>query len=154
MNRLLKQGILSYAMSVRQIGPLILEKELDRPLFENKIQAGFPSPTDDEVGDSLNLQEMLVPHPHATFYVRVVGDSMQGAGIFSEDILIVDRSLKPVDRSIVVAIVNKEFTVKRLVYENGHPTLVPENPNYPTIRLQGDEELEVWGVVTYVLHKP
>ena len=136
------------------MGPLFLEKGLNRPLFDSKIQAGFPSPTDDEVGDSLNLLELLVPHPNATFYVRVVGDSMQGAGIFSGDILIVDRSSKPVERSIVVAVVNKEFTVKRLVYENGIPTLVPENPNYPTIRLRADEELEIWGVVTYVLHKP
>lgn len=136
------------------MGPLFLEKGLNRPLFDSKIQAGFPSPTDDEVGDSLNLLEMLVPHPNATFYVRVVGDSMQGAGIFSGDILIVDRSSKPVERSIVVAVVNKEFTVKRLVYENGIPTLVPENPSYPTIRLQAEEELEIWGVVTYVLHKP
>ncbi|MFZ4673896.1 MAG: LexA family protein [Chlamydiia bacterium] len=141
-------------MTVKQMGPLFLEKGLNRPLFDSKIQAGFPSPTDDEVGDSLNLLEMLVPHPNATFYVRVVGDSMQGAGIFSGDILIVDRSSKPVERSIVVAVVNKEFTVKRLVYENGIPTLVPENSSYPTIRLQGEEELEIWGVVTYVLHKP
>ncbi|MBM3196310.1 MAG: translesion error-prone DNA polymerase V autoproteolytic subunit [Chlamydiae bacterium] len=136
------------------MGPLFLEKGLNRPLFDSKIQAGFPSPTDDEVGDSLNLLELLVPHPNATFYVRVVGDSMQGAGIFSGDILIVDRSSKPVERSIVVAVVNKEFTVKRLVYENGIPTLVPENPSYPTIRLEAEEELEIWGVVTYVLHKP
>jgi len=136
------------------MGPLFLEKGLNRPLFDSKIQAGFPSPTDDEVGDSLNLLELLVPHPNATFYVRVVGDSMQGAGIFSGDILIVDRSSKPVERSIVVAVVNKEFTVKRLVYENGIPTLVPENPSYPTIRLRAEEELEIWGVVTYVLHKP
>jgi DNA polymerase V len=141
-------------MTVKQMGPLFLEKGLNRPLFDSKIQAGFPSPTDDEVGDSLNLLELLVPHPNATFYVRVVGDSMQGAGIFSGDILIVDRSSKPVERSIVVAVVNKEFTVKRLVYENGIPTLVPENSSYPTIRLQGEEELEIWGVVTYVLHKP
>ncbi|NDD98864.1 DNA polymerase V [bacterium] len=141
-------------MTVKQIGPLFLEKGVTCPLFDSKIQAGFPSPTDDEVGDSLNLLELLVPHPNSTFYVRVVGDSMQGAGIFSGDILIVDRSSKPVERSIVVAVVNKEFTVKRLVYENGIPTLVPENSSYPTIRLQGEEELEIWGVVTYVLHKP
>jgi len=141
-------------MTVKQIGPLFLEKGVTCPLFDSKIQAGFPSPTDDEVGDSLNLLELLVPHPNATFYVRVVGDSMQGAGIFSGDILIVDRSSKPVERSIVVAVVNKEFTVKRLVYENGIPTLVPENPSYPTIRLEAEEELEIWGVVTYVLHKP
>lgn len=79
---------------------------------------------------------------------------MTGAGIFSGDILIVDRSVKVADRAIVVAIVNKEFTVKRLVYEGSIPTLVPENPQYPILRLQGDEELEIWGVVTYVLHKP
>lgn len=141
-------------MTIQQIGPIVVKQEALRPLFDYKVQAGFPSPADDEVGDSLNLQEMLVPHPNATFYVKVVGDSMTGAGIFSGDILIVDRSLKVTDRAIVVAVVNKEFTVKRLVYEGNTPTFIPENPQYPTIRLQGDEELEVWGVVTYVLHKP
>ncbi|MBU6149458.1 MAG: translesion error-prone DNA polymerase V autoproteolytic subunit [Verrucomicrobia bacterium] len=133
---------------------MLLGEKAPCPLFDCQIQAGFPSPADDEVGDSLNLQEMLVPHPNATFYVKVVGDSMTGAGIFSGDILIVDRSVKVADRAIVVAIVNKEFTVKRLVYEGSIPTLVPENPQYPILRLQGDEELEIWGVVTYVLHKP
>jgi DNA polymerase V len=141
-------------MTIEQIGPILLGEKAPCPLFDCQIQAGFPSPADDEVGDSLNLQEMLVPHPNATFYVKVVGDSMTGAGIFSGDILIVDRSIKVTDRAIVVAVVNKEFTVKRLIYEGSTPTLAPENPQYPIIRLQGDEELEIWGVVTYVLHKP
>ncbi|MFZ4772379.1 MAG: LexA family protein [Chlamydiia bacterium] len=127
---------------------------IERPLFEGAVQAGFPSPAEEEMGSNLNLQELLVPHPHATFYVRVVGDSMQGAGIFSGDLLVVDRSLPVVDKAVVVAIVNKEFTVKRFVLEGKRPTLVPENPAYPTIRLEGTDELEIWGTVTYVIHKP
>jgi len=121
---------------------------LERPLFLSKVPAGFPSPADDYVEAWLDLNERLVRHPAATFFVRVEGDSMTGAGIYSGDILVVDRSIEPVDRSIVVAALQGELTVKRLRRQEGKVRLEPENPDYPAIDVPEGEDLVVWGVVT------
>ena len=116
------------------------------------ISAGFPSPADDYLEEKLNLHQHLIKHPSATFFVRVKGDSMIGAGIYSGDLLIVDRSLIPQNRQIIVAVVNNEFTIKRLQIEKDHCLLLPENPLYQSIKVS-DESFSIWGVVIYNIHK-
>lgn len=124
------------------------------PLFETGVKAGFPSPAEEEMSTPLNLSEHLISHPASTFFIRVVGDSMQGVGIFSGDLLIVDRSLQASNGKIIVALINGEFTVKRLIINKDSITLKAENPNYPSIQVKNDSDFTVWGVVTYVIHKP
>ncbi|MFH7326662.1 LexA family protein [Desulfurivibrio sp. C05AmB] len=128
------------------------QTELKSPLFAGEVSAGFPSPADDYVDSRLDLNDFLVKHPAATFFVRVAGDSMIGAGIHHGDILVVDRSLEPVSGKVVIAVVNGELTVKRLQQENGLVRLVAENPDYPPIELTEETAGEIWGVVTSVIH--
>ena len=127
--------------------------ELRCPIYLSAVEAGFPSPAEDYVEGSLDLNEHLIKHPAATFFVRVSGDSMINAGIFPGDILIVDRSLEAVDKKIVIAVLDGELTVKRLRYRSGVPSLEPENDNYSTIRISEEMAFEIWGVVTNVIHK-
>lgn len=123
------------------------------PLFQDPVSAGFPSSADDYMESQLDLNELMIKHPTSTFFVRVQGDSMKEAGIHSGDILVVDRSLEASNGKIIVAIVNGEFTVKRLVIKNQRAQLVPGNPAYPTINIHSDLDFQVWGVVTYVIHQ-
>lgn len=123
------------------------------PIFTATIEAGFPSPADDHVEMQLDLNQFLIKHPTATFFVRVNGNSMQNAGIFSGDILVVDKSLQPAHGKIVVAIVDGEFTVKRIQIENGVVFLAPENDLYKRVQISSESQFQVWGVVTYVIHK-
>lgn len=122
------------------------------PLFLNSVQAGFPSPAEDYIERKLDLNEHLVAHPAATFFVRVEGDSMLGAGIHKGDILIVDRSLSAENGKIVIAFLNGEFTVKTLKKEGNDVWLVPENPKFPRLKVDPGSDFQVWGVVTYVIH--
>jgi len=121
------------------------------PIFLNTIKAGFPSPADDFAENYLDLNEYLISHPVATFFVKVSGDSMINAGIQSGNILIVDRSLAHSNNSIVIAIIENEFTVKRFKLINGEPYLYPENHSYKPIKLKDQDE--IWGVVTSVINK-
>lgn len=121
------------------------------PLMGWPVRAGFPSPAEDYVEASLDLNEMLAPNPEATFLVRARGDSMTGAGIGDGDVLVVDRSLEPTHGRIVVAVVDGEFTVKRLYRRNGAVILEAAHPDHAPIRLHEGQELIVWGVVTRVL---
>ena len=123
------------------------------PYFEGGVAAGFPSPADDYLEKALDLHELLVDHPAATFFVRVEGDSMKDAGMQSGDILIVDRSLAPESGKIVVALLNGEFTVKRLLRKGEKLFLLPENSRYPSIEVTDGSDFQVWGVVTYVIHR-
>ena len=125
---------------------------LKLPFFLSIMKAGFPSPADDYIEAKLDFNELLVKHPAATFCVRVTGDSMQNAGINSGDILVVDRAVTPTDKKIVVAILNGEFTVKRLSKLKNGLFLIPENPNYEPIEVKGEMDFEIWGVVTNVIH--
>ena len=125
---------------------------LGLPLYLAKIPAGFPSPADDFIDKKLDLNEHLVKHPAATFFVKVQGHSMTGAGIHSGDILIVDRSLEPADKKIVVAALGGELTVKRLRKTKGKVYLASENPEYKAIELTPEMNFEVWGVVVHVIH--
>lgn len=113
---------------------------------------GFPSPAAPYMEGPLDLNEYLIKHPAATFFVRVNGDAMIGAGIHHEDILIVDRSLKPTDNKVVIAIIDGEFIVRRLCTNRGRFSLLPDNPNYQPIKIDEGTELEIWGVVTTVIH--
>jgi len=128
-------------------------REFKLPMFLESISAGFPSPADDYLEDKLDLNDLLIRNPTATFFVRVTGDSMINSGIHSGDILVVDRSLDPKDGSIVIAVINGELTVKRLSVQNGRISLVPENPNYKKIDITDEMNFEVWGVVSSIIHK-
>jgi DNA polymerase V len=127
------------------------------PLFAAQVKAGFPSPADDFMEQRLDLNEHLIQHPAATFFVRVDGDSMVGAGIHRGDILIVDRSLEPLSGRIVIAVIDGAFTVKRIRIGGPGPEaqilLEPENPAFEPIRIEPGSDFQVWGIVTYVIHK-
>jgi DNA polymerase V len=125
---------------------------LPLPLYLSSIEAGFPSPASDFTENSLDLNQLLIKHPAATFYLRVSGDSMTGAGIYSGDILIVDRAIESKPGQVVVAVVDGEFTVKRLTKIKGRFYLCPENSSYAALEIKPDMSFEVWGVVTCVLH--
>lgn len=122
------------------------------PLFGNKVSAGFPSPADDHIEQQLDLNEHLIHNPVSTFFVRVSGESMKDVGIFPNDILIVDRSITPVNGKIVIAVVDGELTVKRLKTENGVLFLMPENPDFKPIAIKELQDVSIWGVVTNVIH--
>ncbi|MFI4963418.1 MAG: LexA family protein [Legionellales bacterium] len=122
------------------------------PLYGGKVRAGFPSPADDYIETMLDLNEHLIKHPAATFFVKASGDSMINAGIQSGDILVVDRSVEAVHGKIVIAALNGELTVKRLCQQHGQLQLVAENPNFPPIDITEEYDMIIWGVVTYVIH--
>lgn len=128
-------------------------KRVELPFFAERVPAGFPSPAEGYMEKRLDLNELMIKHPAATYFLRVEGDSMLGAQISSGDILVVDRSEPPAPGKIVVAIVNGEFTVKRLIKEGPHLILKAENPRYPKIVIEEGNDFEVFGVVTYVIHK-
>lgn len=126
------------------------ERPLELPLFLERIPCGFPSPAQDYVEESLDLNRLVVKHPSATYFVRVSGDSMSGAGIGDGDLLVVDRSLKADHGDIVVAAVAGEFTVKEL-RTRPSVVLMPHNPKYKPIIFHAEEELQIFGVVTFSL---
>jgi DNA polymerase V len=121
-------------------------------LFMAKIPAGFPSPAADYEEQKLDLNKHLIKNPAATYLVRVMGDSMTGAGIHNGDILVVDRSIEPKDKKVVIANFNGELTVKRIRIRRGKISLEPENENYKPQEINEDMEFEIWGVVTNVIH--
>jgi DNA polymerase V len=121
-------------------------------LYEQPVSAGFPSPADDYIQSKLDLNRHLIKNPAATFYVKVSGHSMMGAGIHNGDLLIVDRSLEAKPGRIVIAVLNGELTVKRLHVEGDRFYLKAENDNYPPIEVIEPQELCIWGVVTSVVH--
>jgi len=127
--------------------------DVNIPFFSSRVQAGFPSPADDHLEDSLDLNKYLIHHEESTFFVRAQGDSMLGAGIYPGDILVVDKSLDAKNGKIVIAVVDGEFTVKRLQRHQNKITLKSENPNYKDIDIKKENELTIWGVVTSVIHK-
>lgn len=135
----------------RDIGEIFsgkISEALHFPLFEYRIQAGFPSPTDDSSDGDLDLNEYLTPHKASTFFVRVTGDSMIGIGIFPGDMLIVDRALTPTYGKVVIAVLNGEMTVKRLEKHKDRIFLCSENDKYPDIKISEEDAFFIWGVVT------
>jgi len=142
----LKQAGFAYRL------PAIAPRTVALPLFNGKVAAGFPSPADDYVEKNLDLNELLVQKPAATFFVRAQGESMLGAGIHPNDILVVDRSIEPVPGKIVICALDGELTVKRLERDNGHWQLKAENPEYADIVIHEELGMVIWGVVTNVIH--
>jgi len=126
-----------------------------RPLavFLSRVPAGFPSPADDYIEQTLDLNEHLIQRETATFFVRVAGHSMTGAGIHDGDILVVDRAVEPTDGAIVVAALDGELTVKRYCAGDDRPALVPENESHAPIPVREGQDLVVWGVVQHVIHE-
>jgi DNA polymerase V len=134
---------------------LVTLKIVDRPLpfFEYKISAGFPSPAEDFLEFSLDLNEYLIQHPAATFIVKVEGDSMKEAGIQPGDYLIIDRSIQPTHNKIVIAALDGQLTVKRFSKINNKVYLVAANEKYAPILIQEEQDLIIWGVVTFIIHQ-
>lgn len=130
-----------------------LKQSLRIPLFATRISAGFPSPADDYLDKKLDLNELLIRHPAATFFIRVKGNSMEEANIFDGDILIVDRSLTPKNNDVVVCVINGEFAVKRYIKRGKEVWLYSEHPDYEPIRITEEMDFQIWGVVPYVIHK-
>jgi len=135
--------------------PVPFEKRtnLRLPLVSASVEAGFPSPADDYLERGIDLNEELIRNPAATFLVRVKGDSMRDAGIHSGDVLIVDKSLTPTDRKIVVAMIDGNFTVKRFRKRGGQVFLEAENPEFSPLEVTEGQELSIFGVVSYIIHQ-
>lgn len=131
-----------------------MRKNKKLPLLMNSsIKAGFPNPAEDSGGVGLDLNDLLIKHPVSTYYLRVEGDSMIGAGINTGDIVVVDKSLEPRSGDIVVAAVEGDFTLKRLKKQGRQAWLLAENPNYQPIALHEAQDAQIWGVVTFWVHK-
>lgn len=123
------------------------------PLFSADVPAGFPSPADDYIENTLDLNKYLIQHPSATFYVRVNGNSMIDANIYCGDILIIDRSIKIQNNDVALVILNGNFTVKRLKIVGEKVLLVSENLKYKPIEISKEMDFEVWGKVIWSIHK-
>ena len=125
---------------------------LPLPLAGEQVAAGFPSPAEDYVDVGIDLNDQLIRHPTSTFFLRVSGDSMTGAGIHDGDLLVVDRSLNPRPGRVVVAVLDGGFTLKRLVRHHGRLRLEAANPDYPPLELQTCGDVQIWGVAVHVIH--
>lgn len=128
-------------------------EELYLPLYADRISAGFPSPAEDFIEQKLDLNRYLIKNPSATFLVKVNGDSMTNAGILNGDILVVDRSVNPVDGMVVIGVINGEFTVKRIMKQGRKLFLLPENEKFKPVEILESMDFQIWGVVTYAIHK-
>ena len=123
------------------------------PMYGDSVSAGFPSPAEDYLDLDLNLHDNLVQNPAATFCVRANGDSMIDANIKSGDVMVVDRALDPTNNSIVLAVLDGEFTVKRIKKSSNELYLMPANENYQPVKVTSDIDFQIWGVVTFIIHK-
>ncbi len=130
-----------------------LKSKIKLPFINHRVSAGFPSPAMDFMESSIDLNQVLVENPIATFYVQVEGNSMIDAGIQDKDVLVVDRSLEPRNNKIAICLLDGEFTVKRIRLENNELFLMPENPSYQPIQVTEENQLIIWGIVTYVIKK-
>lgn len=137
-------------MSVHLFAKADISVSISIPLFLESVQAGFPSPAQDYIEKSLDLNELCIKHPAATFFVRAAGLSMTGIGIYPGDILVVDRSITAEHGHIVIACISGEMTVKELCTKP-HYQLIPHNPDYQPIEIQEGIELDIFGVVTNVI---
>ena len=129
------------------------KSEIQIPYINEGVSAGFPSPAADFMGTNIDLNKELSENPLATFYIRVKGNSMIDAGINDKDVLVVDRSLEPQNNKIAICCIDGEFTVKRIHVEKDCLYLMPENPNYEPIKVTEENQLIIWGMVTYVIKK-
>lgn len=141
---------------VGEVIPASSQKEFHLPFFDLRIVAGFPIPLDnDERAEDIDLLRMLCPYPESSYLIRVTGDSMIDAGIESGDIIIVDKSKRnPSETEVAVCELNGEYTIKYVHIREGRGVLVPANPAYPEIPINDSDDFSIWGVVTYIIHKP
>ncbi|SHL70270.1 DNA polymerase V [Flavobacterium flevense] len=129
------------------------ESKLQIPFIPDGVSAGFPSPAADFMENNIDLNKELSENPLATFYIKVKGNSMIDAGIEDQDVLIVDRSIEPQDNKIAICFIDGEFTVKRIKLQKDCLYLMPENSNYTPIKVTEENELIIWGIVTYVIKR-
>ena len=144
---------ISSSLELISASAAIPQGRLGLPLYLTPVEAGFPSPAEDYLDRRLDLHQHLVRKEAATFFLRAHGESMLGAGIHDGDLLIVDRSIEPAHRKVVIAALDGELTVKRLLHREGRVLLAPENPQFEPIDITESEFVHIWGVVTYVVHK-
>jgi len=137
---------------VRYVAEIISKGLYEIPLYGSSVAAGFPSPADDYIEDKIDINKYLIKHPASTFLVRATGESMINVGIFPNDILIVDRSLKAENGKVVIAVIDGELTVKKYKEEGKKITLKAENESYEDIEFQKGSEALIWGIVTNVIH--
>ncbi len=144
-------------LEIIDISPLRTLETTNQPVLKidyfGDIQCGFPSPASDYIEKGLNLHDLIVKKPSATYFMRAKGDSMIDAGIYPDDLLIIDRSITAQSGHIIVASLNGELTLKRLSYRFGRPILIAENKKYHAISIEPEQEFQVFGVLTYNLHK-
>ena len=127
-------------------------KKFRIPLLNDSVSAGFPSPADDYTEENIDLNEHLISNPFSTFFLRVKGESMINAGIKDKDLIIVDKSLIAKPGDIVIAMIDGEFTIKRLSIKNDELYLKAENHNYPNFSFKNHIDVQIWGVVIYSIH--
>ncbi len=145
-------GSIDFFEHIRQVSAPVVRVEL--PLYSSKVSAGFPSPCDDHIAKRLNIHDYLVDQEDATFLVTVTGLSMRDAGLLPKDVVVVDRSKNANIGNIILAVVNGEFTIKQLTLgKNGHPVLLPANPDFKPIEIKDGMDFEIWGVVTGSIRK-
>ena len=142
-------------MSLKKLTFFHPDKDQQKSLYlaQEGISAGFPSPADDFKELRISIDQEVVRNEEATFYARVSGESMQGAGLDDGELLVIDRSIEPQNNKIAVCYVDGEFTVKRLKVVSDGVFLIPENPRYHPIKVTEESELIIWGIVTYVVKK-
>jgi DNA polymerase V len=121
------------------------------PLFTSQVKAGFPSPAEEYIEAKLDLNSYLIPHPSSTYLVKIEGDSMIEAGIYSGDMAVVDRSLEPKHNDIVLAVVDGDITIKRLIRTKNKVSLCAENSSFAPIEFSHEQELTIWGVVVHTI---
>jgi DNA polymerase V len=141
------------AIKIISIFPSDQSSKCILPFAQELISAGFPSSAENFIQQPLDLNDLVIKHATATFFVKVIGDSMIDAGIRSNDILIVDRSLTPTNNKVVVVRINDEFTVKRIHFTADKIMLLADNQNYKPIEITKSTDFEIWGVVTFVIHQ-
>ena len=142
---------------MRLKGPYCFQEEASSSLFiplaTESISAGFPSPAEDYIELGIDLNKHLIKNPISTFFLRVSGNSMNNAGIYNNDLLIIDRSINPVPGHIVVALLDGEFTLKRLIKKQDNYYLKADKENYPAINLYEYIDIQIWGVAIYSIHE-
>lgn len=140
-------------MSMIEINNIKLQEQSRLALFEERVHAGFPSPSQGMTGDSIDLNRELIKNPSSTFCAKVIGDSMIEYDINDGDLLIIDKSLSPHEGSIAVCFIDGDFTVKRISIKNDGLYLVPGNSAYPSIKISEDNNFQIWGIVSHIIKK-
>ncbi|MCQ2268159.1 MAG: LexA family transcriptional regulator [Bacteroidaceae bacterium] len=154
-----KTDFIKECISLRMLGefiPATQVKDITLPFFDLGVVAGFPIPLDNnEKAQDIEILKLLCPHPESCYLIRVEGNSMIDAGIFSGDLVIVDKSKRyPSESEVAVCELNGEYTLKRFEKRGSEGWLIPANPDFPEIKINPGDSFSIWGTVTYIIHKP